>query len=168
MSTNSDISQGYVVNSGQQNFIGSQSHSGSGDNVDGNKNVPANNQTFNFQGANIGGGVAGRDYTGDVTNVIGATSEDKYSDTSELKSLLEELINAINSETELDQDDKNTAINQVKKISEASQKPEDEGLQKKATKAVSLLETIAKGIEPAGKLAIVVSKVIKFLGLTII
>ena len=42
----------------------------------------------------------------------------------------------------------------------ASQKPEDEGLQKKANRAVSVLETLAKGLEPAGKLAKAGAKVL--------
>lgn len=49
MNTNSDINQGYVVNSGQQNFIGSQSHSGNGDNVG---TGSTKNVTYNYANTN--------------------------------------------------------------------------------------------------------------------
>jgi hypothetical protein len=49
MNTNSDINQGYVVNSGQQNFIGSQSHSGNGDNVGAGS---SKNVTYNYANTN--------------------------------------------------------------------------------------------------------------------
>ena len=41
-----------------------QTHSGSGDNIPGDKN----NNTYDFKGANFAGGFAGRDYTGNVIN----------------------------------------------------------------------------------------------------
>lgn len=57
----------------------------------------------------------------------------------------------------------------MKKIATASQKPNDEALQNKAKRAVNLLETIAKGLEPASKLApacvTVLPKIMAFLGL---
>ncbi len=53
-------------------------------------------------------------------------------------------------------------------ILRASQNKNDEGLQKKAKRAVNLLDTLAKGLEPAGKLAnackLVLPKIISFLG----
>lgn len=149
-----------------------QTDSGSGDNVGGDKNVQPNSPSYDFSGAKFGGGFAGRDYTGDVNNIINEIPDSKDNDTSELKSLLKQLIKAIESETELDDDEKADAANQVKKIAEASKKPDDEGMQKKAKRAVNLLDTLAKGLEPAGKLATacttVLPKIIKFLGLTII
>lgn len=136
-----------------------QTHSGSGDNVGGDKNVP-NSPKYDFSGAKFSGGFAGRDYTGDVNNIINEIPDNKDNDTSELKSLLQELIKAIEGETELDDDEKTDAVNQVKKIAEASKKPDDEGLQKKANRAVNLLDTLAKGLEPAGKLAKACQKVL--------
>lgn len=41
----------------------------------------------------------------------------------------------------------------MKKIAQASQNPDDAGLQKKAQRVVNFLETIAKALEPASKLA---------------
>jgi uncharacterized protein YjbI with pentapeptide repeats len=44
-------------------------------------------------------------------------------------------------------------LTQLKKIAEAAKTPDDSNLQKKAKTAVSFLEIIAKGLEPATKLA---------------
>jgi GTP cyclohydrolase I len=78
---------------------------------------------------------------------------------------------AIESENELDDEEKAEAANKVKTIAQASQKPDDQGLQKKATRAVNLLETLAKGLEPATKLAtackIILPQIITFLGITL-
>ncbi|WP_157464594.1 hypothetical protein [Crocosphaera chwakensis] len=93
------------------------------------------------------------------------SSKDNKND--ELKTLLQELMTAIESENELDKDKKADAANKVKTISKASQNPEDEGLQKKASRAIKLLETLTKGLEPATKLAtackIVLLKIISLL-----
>ncbi|WP_204250432.1 hypothetical protein [Synechocystis sp. CACIAM 05] len=55
-------------------------------------------------------------------------------------------------EAKLDDDEKVEAANQVKKIAEAAQNPDDVGLTTKAKRAVRFLETIANGLEPASKL----------------
>lgn len=107
---------------------------------------------------------------GDVNNTINQIPENNNKN-DELKTLLQELMQAIETENELDKEEKAEAANKVKTIAKASQNPEDEGLQKKASRAVKLLETLAKGLEPATKLAtvckIVLPKIIAFLGLSI-
>ena len=90
---------------------------------------------------------------GDVNNTINQIPESQDSQNQELKTLLQELTTAIANENTLDDDEKAEAANQVKKIAEASQDPENESLQNKAKRAVSFLEIIAKGLEPASKLA---------------
>ena len=109
--------------------------------------------------------------TGDVNNKINQISESQDNKNDELKSLVQELMKAIENENELDEDEKVDAANKVKTIAKASQNPEDGGLQKKASRAVKLLETLAKGLEPATKLAtackIILPKIITFLGLSI-
>ncbi|MFM7794306.1 MAG: hypothetical protein ACKO90_41675, partial [Microcystis panniformis] len=49
-------------------------------------------------------------------------------------------------DSHLDAQEKAEAANQVKKIAQASQNPDDAGLQKKAQRAVNFLETIAKAL----------------------
>lgn len=106
---------------------------------------------------------------GDVNNTINQIPESQDSKNKELKTLLQELNTAIETENSLDNDEKVEAANQVKKIAEASQEPENESLQIKAKRAVSVLEIIAKGLEPASKLAKACQKtlpiIINFLGL---
>ncbi|MGK7930912.1 MAG: hypothetical protein AB4041_05700 [Microcystaceae cyanobacterium] len=129
------------------------------------------NPNITISGGTFSGGFAGRDYTGSVTNIINQIPDSEGNDNSELKALLQQLIEAINSESELDEDEKAEAATQVEKIAKASQKPDDEGLQKKATRAVKLLETTAKGLEPASKLVkacqSVLPKIITLLGFVI-
>jgi len=93
-----------------------------------------------------------RDIIGDVNHTINQIPADTSPQNQELKTLLQELTEAIQIEATLDDDEKATAASQVKKIAQASQNPDDSALQIKAKKAVNLLETISKGLEPASKL----------------
>ena len=90
---------------------------------------------------------------GDVTNTINQIASDASPENAQLKALLQELTQAIEIDSHLDVEEKAEAANQVKKIAQASQNPDDAGLQKKAQRAVNFLETIAKALEPASKLA---------------
>ncbi|MGB5771467.1 MAG: pentapeptide repeat-containing protein, partial [Crocosphaera sp.] len=108
---------------------------------------------------------------GDVNNTINEIAESNNNKNEQLKTLLQELMKAIASENELDEEEKAEAANKVKTIAKASQKPDDQGLQKKATRAVKLLETLAKGLEPATKLATacktILPQIITFLGISL-
>jgi hypothetical protein len=127
-------------------------------NVGGNFNINANQSVVNL-----------RDIIGDVTHTINQIPESQSPQTDELKTLLQNLTTTIQIEASLDDEEKAEAANQVKKIAQASQNPEDSALQVKAKKAVNLLETIAKGLEPASKLFQVsqtaLPVILQFLGL---
>ena len=110
-------------------------------NVGGNFNINATQSVVNL-----------RDIIGDVNHTINQIPADTSPQNQELKTLLQELTEAIQIEATLDDDEKATAASQVKKIGQASQNPDDSALQIKAKKAVNLLETISKGLEPASKL----------------
>ena len=110
-------------------------------NVGGDFNINATQSVLNL-----------RDIIGDVNHTINQIPADTSPQNQELKTLLQELTEAIQIEATLDDDEKATAANQVKKIAQASQNPDDSALQIKAKKAVNLLETISKGLEPASKL----------------
>ena len=110
-------------------------------NVGGNFNINATQSVVNL-----------RDIMGDVNHSINQIPVDTSPQNQELKTLLQELTEAIQIEATLDDDEKATAASQVKKIAQASQNPDDSALQTKAKKAVNLLETISKGLEPASKL----------------
>jgi chromosome segregation ATPase len=110
-------------------------------NVGGNFNINATQSVVNL-----------RDIIGDVNHTINQIPADTSPQNQELKTLLQELTEAIQIEATLDDDEKATAASQVKKIAQASQNPDDSAIQIKAKKAVNLLETISKGLEPASKL----------------
>jgi putative N-acetylmannosamine-6-phosphate epimerase len=110
-------------------------------NVGGNFNINATQSVVNL-----------RDIMGDVNHSINQIPVDTSPKNQELKTLLQELTEAIQIEATLDDEEKAEAANQVKKIAQASQNPDDSALQTKAKKAVNLLETISKGLEPASKL----------------
>ena len=110
-------------------------------NVGGNFNINATQSVVNL-----------RDIIGDVNHTINQIPADTSPQNQELKTLLQELTEAIQIEATLDDDEKATAANQVKKIAQASQNLDDSALQTKAKKAVNLLETISQGLEPASKL----------------
>ena len=109
--------------------------------VGGNFNINATQSVINL-----------RDIMGDVNHSINQIPADTSPQNQELKTLLQELTEAIQIEATLDDDEKATAANQVKKIAQASQNLDDSALQTKAKKAVNLLETISQGLEPASKL----------------
>ena len=110
-------------------------------NVGGNFNINATQSVVNL-----------RDIIGDVNHSINQIPADTSPQNQELKTLLQELTEAIQIEATLDDEEKAEAASQVKKIAQASQNPDDSALQTKAKKAVNLLETISKGLEPASKL----------------
>jgi hypothetical protein len=110
-------------------------------NVGGNFNINATQSVVNL-----------RDIIGDVNHTINQIPADTSPQNQELKTLLQELTEAIQIEATLDDDEKATAASQVKKIAQASQNPDDSAIQTKAKKAVNLLETISQGLEPASKL----------------
>lgn len=127
-------------------------------NIGGNFNINATQSVVNL-----------RDIIGDVNHTINQIPADTSPQNQELKTLLQELTEAIQIEATLDDEEKAEAANQVKKIAQASQNPDDSALQTKAKKAVNLLETISNGLEPASKLFKACQKVLPlilgFLGL---
>ncbi|MGK7955694.1 MAG: hypothetical protein AB4063_10605, partial [Crocosphaera sp.] len=130
-----------------------------------------NSQNINIRDINNSGNLNIGKTLEDVNNTIDQISESNNKENDQLRTLLQELMKAIETENELDEDEKLEAANKVKTIAKASQNPEDEGLQKKATRAVKLLETLAKGLEPATKLYIachsILPQIVTFLGITL-
>ena len=75
-----------------------------------------------------------------------------HSDEAAMKDWLGQLQEGIE-ESELSAPKKRQALEQLKAIVEAGQNPQDVTMQSKAEMAVGFLEVIAKGVEPASKLA---------------
>ena len=114
-------------------------------------------------------GVALGAISGNVTNAIGQLPDSTDPNEPSLKELLTQLQALIESESELNEEDKVEALEQVKVLAESGQKPEDNTLQKLAKTAVKILKgTIAslpdvtKLVESGTKLLPLITK---FLGL---
>ncbi|HEY9737637.1 MAG TPA: pentapeptide repeat-containing protein [Trichocoleus sp.] len=88
------------------------------------------------------------DISGSVTTLIGQlpeTSEDQ----AQIKALLTQLQNIIESEPALPEEDKAEALEQVKTLAEASHKPEDGPLKKSAKTALKILKGTAAALPDA-------------------
>lgn len=132
------------------------------------------------QGNNISGIVAaGENQTmtgvalgairGNVTNTISQLPDTTDPNEPSLKELLTQLQALIESESELNEENKVAALEQVKVIAESAQKPEDSTLQKLAKSAVQILKLTIASLPDVTKLvesgAKLLPYITKFLGL---
>lgn len=90
---------------------------------------------------------------GDVTNAINQLPASPDPNKSGLKELLSQLQAAIEAEPELPPEDKAEALEQVKTLADAGQKPEDNAFQKAAKTAMKILKGTVAGLPDAAKLA---------------
>jgi len=98
-------------------------------------------------------GVALGQISGVVTNSIGQLQSTNTPEATQLATLLEQLQSAIKNESHLTPEDKAEAMEQVKTLAEAGQKPEDNALQKAAKTALKILKGTIAGLPDAAKLA---------------
>ncbi|MEI2577626.1 pentapeptide repeat-containing protein [Scytonema sp. PRP1] len=113
-------------------------------------NVSINGAQGNISGVAAAGedmamtGVAIGAISGNVTNTINQLPDSGSPDKPGIKELLQELQVVIEGDTNLSDEDKAEALEQLQKIAEAGQKPEDGGMQKIAKNAIKMLKgTIA-------------------------
>ena len=97
-------------------------------------------------------GVALGQISGAVTNSIGQLQSANTPEATQLATLLEQLQSAIEHESHLAPEDKAEAMEQVKTLAEAGQKPEDNALQKAAKTALKILKGTIAGLPDAAKL----------------
>ena len=90
--------------------------------------------------------------SGDVSNTINQLSQASESDQSELRELLLQLQKAIETETELPNEDKANALEEVKTLAKAAQKPEDNKMKRAAKKALTFLKGTTVGMSETTKL----------------
>lgn len=90
--------------------------------------------------------------SGNVTNTINQLPESTDPNQASLKELLTQLQAAIESETELPDEDKAEALEQVKTLAEAGQKPEDTAMQKASKTAMKILKGTTAGLSETNKL----------------
>jgi hypothetical protein len=112
-------------NKGNVNITGTQG------NISG---IVAAGENQNMTGVAIGA------ISGSVTNTINQLPETSQSEQPNLKELLTQLQKAIETETELPNEDKAEALEQVKTLAEAGQTPQDSNLQKAAKTAFSVFK----------------------------
>ena len=91
--------------------------------------------------------------SGSVTNTINQLPASPDPDKPGIKELLAQLQAAIEAESELPDEDKAEALEQVKTLAEAGQKPEDNALQKAAKTAMKILKGTVSSLPDAAKLA---------------
>jgi hypothetical protein len=125
-----------------------------------------------FAGADISGvaghnmtGVAGGDITGTVTATIGQLQASNTPEAPQLADLLKQLQTAIEADKDLTPDDKTSALEQVKVLAEAGQKPKEGAMQKAAKTAITMLRgtiavlpTTASLVEASQKLLPLITK----------
>ena len=98
-------------------------------------------------------GVAIGAISGSVTNTIHQLPTSPDPDNPGIKELLAQLQAAIEAEVELPDEDKVEALEQVKTLAEAGQKPEDDRLQKAAKTSMKILKGTIASLPDAAKLA---------------
>lgn len=91
-------------------------------------------------------GAAGGDINGTVTTTIGKLQESKAPEAPKLADLLKQLQTAIESDSNLSDDDKADALEQVKALAEAGQSPKEGAMQKTAKTAITMLKGIFTGL----------------------
>ena len=90
--------------------------------------------------------------SGNVTHAINQLSDSTQSDTLGLKEILIELQKAVSTEASLSDEDKNEALEQLKKLAEAGKTPSDGATKKMARQAATMLKGIVSGLPDAAKL----------------
>ena len=98
-------------------------------------------------------GVALGAISGSVTNTINQLPASPDPENPGIKELLAQLQAAIEAESELPDEDKAEALEQVKTLAEAGQKPEDNVLQKAAKTSMKILKGTVASLPDAAKLA---------------
>lgn len=103
-------------------------------------------------GRDISGVVNLGTISGSVTNSIDQLPASPEPDKPGLKELLTQLQTAIEAEADLSPEDKAEALEQVKTLADAGQKPEDSTLQKAGKTAMKILKGTVAGLGETAKL----------------
>ncbi len=104
------------------------------------------------------------DISGQVTSLINQLPASTDSNQPGIKELLEQLQWAIAIETDLEDEDKGDALEQVQNLAEASQNPDGSEKKTKAAKAIRMLNRIVAGLPTATKLVEQVNKLLPAIG----
>ena len=113
------------------------------------KSVMTENRTNNIQARDINGVINLGTISGNVTNSINQLKESNTPYSDQLADLLSQLKSCIESEHELNSEDKEEALEQVSVLAEAGQNPQDGAMKKAAKTAITMLRGIKDGVPKA-------------------
>ncbi|WP_017651411.1 pentapeptide repeat-containing protein [Fortiea contorta] len=111
-----------------------------------NRNINVGGNFYNSGTVNLG------EISGNVTNTINQLPASPESEKPGIKELLKQLQTAIEGDTNLSQDDKAEALEQVKALAEAGKNPQEGSMQKAAKTAIKILKGTIAGLPSAANL----------------
>jgi hypothetical protein len=127
------------------------------DKIDQSRKIEITGGTIHASGA---GALSLGDISGTVANTINQLSDSAKPDEPGLKELLTELQTAIEAETDLSEDDKAEALEQVKTLAEVGKNPQESTMQKAGKRAMTMLKGILSGLPTTATLLEACSKLL--------
>ncbi|MEG4144643.1 hypothetical protein [Microcoleus sp. Pol12B5] len=127
------------------------------DQIDQSRKIEITGGTVNASGA---GALSLGDISGTVANTINQLSDSAKPDEPGIKELLTELQTAIEAETDLSDDDKAEALDQVKTLAEVGKNPQESTMQKTGKTAMKILKGTIAGLPSAATLVEACSKLL--------
>ena len=127
------------------------------DQIDQSRKIEITGGTVNASGA---GALSLGDISGTVANTINQLSDSAKPDEPGIKELLTELQTAIEAETDLSDDDKAEALEQVKALAEVGKNSQESTMQKAGKTAMKILKGTIAGLPSAATLVEACSKLL--------
>jgi hypothetical protein len=125
--------------------------------IDKSRKIEITGGTVTASGA---GALSLGDISGTVANTISQLSDSAKPDEPGIKELLTELQTAIEAETDLSDDDKAEALEQVKTLAEVGKNPQESTMQKAGKTAMKILKGTIAGLPSAATLVEACSKLL--------
>ena len=127
------------------------------DKIDQSRKIEITGGTVTASGA---GALSLGDISGTVANEINQLSDSAIPDEPGIKELLTELQTAIEAESDLSDDDKAEALEQVKTLAEVGKNPQESTMQEAGETAMTMLKGILAGVPSAATLVEACSKLL--------
>ncbi len=127
------------------------------DKIDKSRKIEITGGTVTASGA---GALSLGDISGTVANTINQLSDSAKPDEPGIKELLTQLQTAIEAETDLSDDDKAEALEQVKTLAEVGKNPQESTMQKAGKTAMKILKGTIAGLPSAATLVEACSKLL--------
>jgi len=131
------------------------------DQIDKSRKIEITGGTVTASGA---GALSLGDISGTVANTINQLSDSAKPDEPGIKELLTELQTAIEAGTDLSDDDKAEALEQVKTLAEVGKNPQESTMQKAGKTAMKILKGTIAGLPSAATLVEACSKLLPAIG----